>query len=292
MLLVAAGAAGAAAFVLLRFAAAPPGPPGAPGAGGRAAPKAVAPAPPAVDGAQGAIVGTVFRAGAPAEASVEAWPLRAEEGRRSRVISPFLSDVARAVARAGADGRFELPGLAPGPYLVRAAAPDGAFALARTEIGAPGARAEVRLDLPAETSVLRGRAVWADGTPFAGSVRARASTNTWWFPVPAPAVRTDAKGRFAAGGLPPGEVRLEFLVEGSYRLLAFTTVPREREALFVVDSLQVEIEGRVLDTFARAPLARALVLVEGRGEETLVSRLVETGADGRFRVRVPGSPSS
>lgn len=103
---------------------------------------------------------------------------------------------------AGPDGCFCIRGLAPGGYWIDAFA-DGATAGQRVVIHPGGYPQPVFLELlPTDGGfTLRGRAVFADGSPFLGMV----------FSTAADLVRTDADGRFRLAGLHAGEAEIVFL---------------------------------------------------------------------------------
>ncbi|MCU0724613.1 MAG: carboxypeptidase-like regulatory domain-containing protein [Planctomycetes bacterium] len=284
--LVLVAAVGAAVIAIARFAAAPMAPP-------RVATEELEPhwpdPPLAAEAAPtGAVLGVVRRAGHPAAATVSLYSVPPGAGRLARIRAPCGDGTPRAVASAADDGRFAFDGLATGAFLVHATGEDGAAATATVAIECAGARAEVLLDLPAAAHVLRGRAVHADGTPFSALVAAAPDDGLDRPAMPFPGRRTDPAGRFEVCGLPAGATRVFFLVEDDGLFVSpVLRLPDPEERTFVVDASAADLTGRVLDAATRSPIGKATVLAEGDAYGGRFSRRVVTGADGRFRVRVP-----
>jgi protocatechuate 3,4-dioxygenase beta subunit len=256
---------------------APPPPAARPGG---AAPATIPP-PSAV--ADTAIGGLVTSGGKPRSASVSVWAAvpRPEytwpalvlrpSGNRLREADPPLLAVA-----AGEDGRFEVPGLAPGRYELIAETASGAYGSTEVDIPAPSARVAARIDVPPGDLVLSGRAVLADGGPWHGLVGVPGRRRF------AP---TAGDGGFRFGGLTAGEVRIVALVPGEWLVESPAVgLPRAGEFRFLVEPPGRTLAGRVLDVAGR-PLAGATVFAEHDGG----ARLLTVGPDGRFEIVVTGT---
>jgi hypothetical protein len=134
-----------------------------------------------------------------------------------------------ARTRSGADGRFRLDGLAPGPYDLRATARGRSPALLAGVTVSPGQRFRARLSLPG-TGAVEGVVRADPGGPLAGA-RVRAVRRDGGPPGDAPVeARTDFDGRY----------RIEALAVGRVELLA------HQEGVAVGQSRAVEVaEGRI-----------------------------------------------
>lgn len=198
-----------------------------------------------------------------------------------------------AVVRTGADGRFEVLGLAPARYGVVARTDAGAWAGLHVPLYAAGQREEVHLDLRAGTERLRGRLQQRDGTPFRGFVlvsRDRLVTPDWWRLAPASQrfVETDAEGRFRFEGLSRGPARISALIPGRLlQPLDHLQLPFEGELEAVVDEVRHPVAGRVLDIETDEPVAGARVVWTAYGREGIAAGVETTDAEGAYELPAP-----
>lgn len=242
------------------------------------------------------IEGTVTRAGRATPARVE---LRLTAPRdwldSDDIVGPKLRSAveeARSpavdVVQAGDDGRFTFPGLAPGAYVLRAIAVDGAVGVGYARVRAPGGRDVTDLALEPRPASLQGRVVHADGTPWQGDVLVQSESRWGYTEESLGVTAADPTGRFSISGLPTGRVVAAALAPDGGRVYGAPVVmPATDEYTIVWEKNRVALEGRVLSAVDRAPLIG--VEVVGTGGESFLSPTdpAKTGEDGRFRVLVP-----
>ncbi len=258
-----------------REAAAPPADEGPGGA-------APAVSPPATGVLDAAIEGRVTSNGRPCESTVSVWavapepasewyaPVLRPSGDRLREADPPL-----LVVEAGEDGRFGVPGLAPGRYQLRAETGSGACGVVEVDVPGPSSRVAARIDVPPGDLSLAGRALRADGGPWRGLVGVVGRRRF---------VPTGEDGGFRFGGLAAGGVRLVALVPGEWLVESQeVALPRSGEFVFLVKSEGRTLTGRVLDEAGR-PLAGATVLADHEGGV----RLAAADPEGRFEFTVTG----
>jgi RNA polymerase sigma-70 factor (ECF subfamily) len=250
------------------------------------------------------VVGTVTLAGRPAEARVELRMIRPLRGadpwealhgahRGEAVLHGNVpSEAVLADARAGADGRFAVAGLAHGVYEVRATAPDGRVGTATATATPPGSRTQVDVALPSGSLTLVGRVVRAEGSPVRGWVRAQQGAHLADGPLgdSAPA-RTDEEGRFTIRHLEDGVVVLS-VVDPGVRIAQGWRVdlPTSEEFVLVVDGGGAGLAGRVVADADGSPIAGARVLASTSAEDGVVSFIAATSdSSGRFRVPAAAS---
>lgn len=254
------------------------------------------------------LAGVVRRDGQPVGARVELrWSMHADPSLFLRggdggffgrlLATPLADEPPDAVARAGADGRFEVTSLAPGLYDVWVVAGDGSQARVAASVSVDGARVELPVAVAPATAALRGRVVGRGGRPFVGLVTvdpaptADGDASLLSVPFGAPAVRTDAEGRFTAEGLVAGTYRVSALVPGASRAVSRPVpVPFEGDFVLVAGPEGGEVDGRATADDDGSPVAGAEVFGCGKGGalDASVVRAV-SGADGRFRVVVPSA---
>jgi protocatechuate 3,4-dioxygenase beta subunit len=253
----------------------------------------------------GAIVGTVRRDGAPVAARIAVHVAHvgsgynpwgrgpSSMGERAFALPPS-PDAASGSVSSGEDGRFTIADVGAGAFLLVAGTADGAtgaaFALVRVE----GAHVEVSIPVTGGSESLRGRVVWADGRPFAGTVRvapqlgAAGGGSNPLSPEGRVAV-ADADGRFVATGLPAGPVAVTAHLEGRLVVTGVAVmVPHAGEYLLTLDAGLVQVVGRVVREGDDAPVPGASVTAAGfsPGQQVVVSRAT-SDADGRFELPVP-----
>jgi len=267
-----------------RAPAASPAPIDAPGPGGTPQPR------------ESRIEGTVRRDGKPAAARVGLHPVRPIEARLPDTFEDARVEVEEArgpasnSAEAGDDGHFAFVGVAPGTYVLRAVASDGAYGSAYAQLHGAGARDVADLALEPRMSSVHGRVVHADGTSWRGDVLVHAMTEgQWWSRMEcAGSGVTDGEGRFAVSRLPVGRVVVSAIAANGGRVYgAPVLLPSAEEYTIVWEADRVAVEGRVVAGPDRAPVEEAEVVgttMDGLLESTDRTR---TGADGRFRVLVP-----
>jgi hypothetical protein len=250
---------------------------------------------------EGAIVGTVLRDGAPVAARIaihvthvgpgfNPWG-RGTAGMWARAFAlPPTPDAASGSVRAGEDGRFTIADLGAGAFTLFAETTDGATGATLALVPVEGARVEVSIPVAGGGESLHGRVVWADGRPFAGTLRVvpQSTGGRSQFPsvLEGRAVAADADGRFLAAGLAPGPVAVTAYVEE--RLIvtgAAVTLPHAGDYLLTLDAGLVQVVGRVVRHGDDTPVAGASVTAQyGRpSQQSVMSRAV-TDADGRFDV--------
>lgn len=199
------------------------------------------------------------------------------------------------VARAGADGTFEITGLRPGAYTVSAAARGYRPAVSAEVTLAPGARERVELVLEAGGNPITGRVLDISGGPIAGAFARLTPIAGILSPVTRRsfAAITGDDGSFelsAADGVYVLEASHPDYVSGSERV-EVRGGSRQVEIALVPGGV---IEGVVLDTKSGEPVGGALVShrrselmrmpggvamsAGGRGD------VVAAGADGTFRI--------
>ncbi|ACG75346.1 conserved hypothetical protein [Anaeromyxobacter sp. K] len=210
--------------------------------------------------------------GRPAPARLELVPLASALGDAAPDAPP--EELARV--ETGRRGAFEVPGLAPGLYAVRA---DGAgfHALLVPRVAVPrAAPLELRLDALA---LLDGVVTGADGRPAAGAVVRAASADHW------AEMTVGEDGRFQLP-VPAGEYRLLAGRGGEAAALAerVTAGPgTARRGLALRLGPGAALEGQVVRASGGAPLAAAEVVLRPHQASAALARAT-ADASGRFRV--------
>ena len=198
---------------------------------------------------------------------------------------------ARATARAEAEGRYVVDGLAPGIYPSHwALAEDGAQGSATATLLVDGARAEVNLALGQGAESLSGRVTHVDGRPFAGTVLVDAAPrdhSPWSLSLGTP-IPVDASGASSRAGLERGRVVVTAIERGV--LLATSrpvSIPRANEFVLVVDAGTTLRTGRVVADEDGTPVAKASVLAGTQSEDgDVLLAQTTTDVDGRFELRL------
>jgi RNA polymerase sigma factor (sigma-70 family) len=237
------------------------------------------------------IGGTTTSAGVPASAHVTAQRIGAARdpltwtGLRVQTLSTPPAAAPDSQADADAAGTFLLPGLAPGVFRVHAVFADGRSAVRIVDVTADAPHARVVLNAPDGGLALHGRAVHADGTPFAGWIRLQQNLyeDSLW-------MRTDAAGAFAFAGLLPTRSWL-FAVDENTATTASVRVqlPFDGEYAFTVDRPTALRRGRVVAADDESPVTGALVSVRsGVFGRTQFEFTTTTKADGSFEGRWAG----
>ncbi len=244
------------------------------------------------------IAGAVWRDGRPAAARVE---IRRVVGIAPRLDpaslrcledsleAPLPAPPPLAAVDTDADGRFSAEIDGPGRFETRAHAADGATGFARLRVKHPGESADVVVHLARAAETLRGRVRLSDGTPFVGLVAARPdATSTRW--LEAPAVATDAEGRFALSGLPAGRTTVVAWRPGEITVSRRgIIVPREGEVEILVGEGLSALRGEVVDSRTGRPVAFAAVALDADDRAgDLFRTLTTAGADGRFAILASG----
>ncbi|WP_242394542.1 carboxypeptidase-like regulatory domain-containing protein [Anaeromyxobacter oryzisoli] len=194
-----------------------------------------------------------------------------------------------ASATADAGGRFALDGLAPGPYDLRASAPDASPTTVAGITLAAGQRAAVRVTLAARGAV-EGTVADAAGAPLSGArvrVLSRGDGLEGVLPIE---VHSDFEGRYRITGVEAG--RAELVAAESSALLgdvrAVRIEPgRTSRADFVVPAAGL-LSGRVTAGGRRPPLGTAVVAVPlraGLGTSQVARTLAD--ASGNYGLAVP-----
>ena len=248
---------------------------------------------------EGRIEGTVRREGKPAAARVElrrgqsAATMLLERAEGAQVAVEEARAAALKVADAAEDGRFAFSDVAPGEYLVRAEATDGAVGRARAWIGARGARDVADVVLEAAGTTLRGRVLHTDGSPWSGDVLVLGEVAGARFPdVCVGTARTDPEGRFVVSGLPAvWVVVLAVAPDSGHGVGEPVELPSAAEHVIVWEAGRTPVAGRVVSATNRAPIGGAEVDGWSLRNFGLKDR-ARTGDDGRFRVLVPSQGGS
>ena len=254
-----------------------------------------APGPGAAPPRESRIEGTVRRDGKPAAARVGLHSTQPFESRAADVFADARRSVEQArgpashVADAGEDGRFAFVGVAPGTYVVRAVAQDGASGIAYTQIGGGGARDVADLALEPRTASLRGRVVHADGTAWRGDVVVLWKLERWAIAGECVgAGETDAEGRFAFSRLPTEWLIVSAVASDGGRVFSRPVLPPTADEITIVwEADRIAVEGRVLAAADRAPVAGAEVVATTKESLLGPTDRTKTGDDGRFRILVP-----
>jgi large repetitive protein len=232
-------------------------------------------------------------------------------GRVTTAGAPASGAIVRAgghAVRTGADGSFEIAGIALGAATVRAELGSRlGFASARVErdktasvaislLPAASAAGQV-LDAKTRRPISGARVSFSEQEeqPF-GRLRAAASADLEEAP---PSARSDRRGRFRIEGLPPGAGFLSISREGYVSLARFAVDLKRPGAAALLLALEPEalLSGRVVDEKGK-PVAAARVSVDEsapnlRGAFRRVLRMegeavpVRTDAAGKFRLFVP-----
>jgi protocatechuate 3,4-dioxygenase beta subunit len=201
---------------------------------------------------------------------------------RSRVF-PGMSD------RSGAQGTFELDGLAPGRTQLFARSPVGTTSEPLAlELVAGQAVADVVLRLRAGATVT-GEVLDRAGRPVVG-VQVHVGTSDASYRPPH---TTDATGRFVARGLPPGRAHV-YAMEVDGMQVSSVVMLAEGDSAHVVltppRTATVRMHGRI--TADGAPLARARLGASSSGPPPPggghVSSNAGADAEGRYEVTLPG----
>ncbi|HEU4384121.1 MAG TPA: carboxypeptidase regulatory-like domain-containing protein [Anaeromyxobacteraceae bacterium] len=219
--------------------------------------------------------------------------------RRQRGRGPgSAEEIASAQSISGNEGRFRVPDLEPGRYLVSASRAGHAPARA---VGVESGASDVTLELQAGGALrgrVRDRSTGAPLVPFAVAVR-RPSGPLRWLPPRTVSV-VDPSGEYRLDDLPPGPV----IVSASAPLHAPSddlevTIPDPPGAATADFDLRPggRVAGLVIDRVSRAPLPGALVQLEGRagaGASVIALRgEAAAGPDGRFELNgLPSRPLS
>jgi protocatechuate 3,4-dioxygenase beta subunit len=230
----------------------------------------------------------VTTAGVPvAEARVTA--MRARSDSPTDQLEMRLRGTESAIA--GTDGRFEIKGLAPGPYLVRAIRPGSPTELSHTRMGVTvdtGAESKIVVD---DLSTVTGKLAFSDGKPATRFAIRMGTAQPRYF--------TSDTGAFELKDVPAGKT---FLNITSPDFVAFTvgdvevaTRPTDLGTLTVAAGRR--LEGTVVERNGRAVAGATVILArEIRGDGTSLTpypdyRVLETvtGADGKFTLRGIGT---
>jgi protocatechuate 3,4-dioxygenase beta subunit len=231
------------------------------------------------------IRGTVFLGRVPTPARVEiAWTSE-QDGWARDPAQPST------VLSADARGRFELPGLRAGHYMVRATV-GGMSGVVRTYVWEREPWATVALELPGGDLHLVGRAVHVDGRPFRGEVIALPVDVWGGGRTRLPAIPTGEDGRFEIPGLAPGPVRLVARIPGRLEIVGPAwRVPAKEEITFVVDGGLTPIDGRVVAAEDGTPVAGATILASrdpgeasSLGVRWSIGLRLRSDPDGRFSI--------
>lgn len=191
-----------------------------------------------------------------------------------------------------ADGAFAFRGLATGLYELRASVDDGAMGFASAVLPARGARVEASVDIPDGDQALTGRIVYANGTPFRGTVLASIGSAFAMMmgggskSMPA---FTDAEGRFKIAGLTPGRYQVSALIPGVLRVMgAPIQVPYDGEYTLTINAAGTEVKGKVIDAETEEPVAGATVFGGGGDPDSSFSIFTTTSdAAGAFTLTIP-----
>lgn len=190
------------------------------------------------DGPGGGVSGYVTRHGFPVPARVELRRKPAGDDLESPLV---LLGPPLAVVSPDERGVFRFDRLEPGTYELRAIA-EGAIDFRSFEVERPGHRLTVRLSPAPMGPVVAGRAVWADGAPFHGTVSSQTGV-----------VATDHEGAFALTTGARHERRIVLFEKG--RIRRSIVVPTDGQV--VVDAGLVPSAGRILAADLGVPLAGA-----------------------------------
>jgi hypothetical protein len=244
------------------------------------------------------IEGDVTRAGKPAVARIEVVrtaafnPLEGLPHDASPFVLRSLTPDSHppktiATTTSAADGHFVVEGVLAGSITVLATADDGAAGSASVQIATDGARAIVHIALVEGGGELRGRVVFADGTPFHGRVRVHDPYVLAATDRRAP-IELDADGRFVATGLRRGLVGVTAYRDGEVAYTFNGAETGDAERAFVIGSPVHRFSGRVVADEGGRPVAGATILVGPAGitgvtNLSVVARAT-SDADGRFTI--------
>jgi hypothetical protein len=249
----------------------------------------------------GVIVGTVHRDGAPVAARIsirvahppafDPWLGKAHPFAYMSELPP-PPDAAGETVLAGAEGRFTVADVGVGTFHLLAVTDDGATGTTRAIVTADGARVEVAIPVTDGPLSLHGRAVWADGRAFAGTVIVSPNAEEGFGAAFAPGTRIvspDADGRFVATRLPVGTVAVTALLEGRLVVPAAPVLlPHSGEYLLTVDAELVKWAGRVVgdDDGTAVEGAEVTSMGVGPGRQVVLCRAT-TDTGGGFDVLLP-----
>ncbi len=231
--------------------------------------------------APGAVTGRVVAGGAPVEGALVSARLRRRGGPGS------ADSVVAAQALSDADGRFTLPDLDAGRYLLGAVR-DG-YAQSRAVVARPGEEAVVELGRGgAVAGLVREAGSGRPLAPFRVEVRRGGRGGRFWV---RDATFVDASGRFEIADVPPGPALVTAFAPGHLPSDEVeVTVPEAPGSVEVQLRVPVggRIAGRVTDRVSGAPIAGARVALEGEGANppSLLDggAAAISGADGSFVV--------
>jgi hypothetical protein len=240
---------------------------------------------------RGAIAGRVASGGSPQEGALVT-------ARRQRGRGPgSADDEVLAQALSGADGRFTLPDLEAGTWLLGASHPG--FAPSRA-VGVETGAADVQLDLVpggAMAGTVRERGTGRPVAPFTVTVRRAGGPGRRFTPRAATVV--DPSGRFELDGLLPGPSVVQVSAPGrapSAEIEALVPEPPGVARVDVELPAGGRLAGRVVERESGRALPGARVSVEGEdAPESLFGAwsVSLAGPDGRFELAgLPARPLS
>ncbi|HET6201702.1 MAG TPA: carboxypeptidase-like regulatory domain-containing protein [Planctomycetota bacterium] len=213
--------------------------------------------------------------GAPVPRAEVSWTQRKPKGE-----SPFSRDSESGRAESGANGSFEIRGLAPGSVDLRV--PKAGFVprSQTVEVVAASSSDGVRIELSRGGSV-EGFVFEANRSPIEGAqVRVDAAGS---FGGDVPKAVTDASGRFRIGGLAPGPHDVRAVV--GKRVFQKTASVADGEVArieFAVTSGACTVSGRVLRGTEGVPGLRVAAFPEGFSGDASVLPSCVTDASGAF----------
>jgi len=203
-----------------------------------------------------------------------------------------------AATRTDVEGRFRFEGLEPGRFVILATAPAGGQVWRNVAILEPGETEDIEISICGWTHTLRGRARFADGTPFHGEIR----VGFFGWPVEdewctlSGIAETSPEGQFTIPGLERGLTQVYAVMPGRLRVFLGTVVlPCDAQVDLTVDENLAVTRGRLVDTHG-LPAAGVRLLAAGDGadrggwQDAEVLAGVRTDAEGRFRMLGPLAP--